>query len=158
MPSLSNIRPATDADKGWVKPLIDAAHLESLGDAQIEALLKDPRSACYGDPNIPTFCRCVYAEVLRGHSVPAGMSTQVAYLLPLHADAIYLRTVIMPLLAKTLYEVGVKFPRALSDPLWAQLDVALASHFQTIVGTDRTDRLVTLPTLQDGIDRTAQWR
>jgi hypothetical protein len=149
------IRPATDADKDWVKPLMDEVHL--LGDDQLEAVLKDPRSVSYGDPTIPTFCRCVYIEVLRGHSMPAGMSTQVAYLLPLKVDEAYLRATIMPLLAKTWYEVGVKFPRALSDPLWAQLDVPLAALFEKIIGTERAGRVVSLPTLQEGIDKVAAW-
>lgn len=151
------IRPAIDDDKDWVKPLIDAAHVSSLGDEQIEAMLKDPRSVCYGDPTIPTFCRCVYADVLKGHAVPAGMSTQVAYLLPLKIDEAYLRATIMPLLAKVMYEVGVTFPKALDDMLWASLDEPLAELFEEIVGTERGGRVVTLPTLQEGIDKVAEW-
>jgi hypothetical protein len=155
MPSL--IRPTTDIDLDWVKPLVDAAHPEALTEEQVELMLTDPKSVSYGEPTVPTFCCCTYQDIPEGHAVAAGMSTQVAYLLPLQVNEAYLREVIMPLLAKTLYEVGRTFPTALADPLWAQLDERLAALFETIVGTSRRGRVVTLPTLQDFIDKVALW-
>jgi hypothetical protein len=151
------LRPAVDTDLNWVKPLVDAAHPEALGEEQVRLMLTNPQAVSYGRPDVPTFCCCVYQEILEGHAVAAGMSTQVAYLLPLQVNEAYLREVIMPLLARTWYQVGEAFPRALGDPLWAQLDERLAELFETIIITNRNGRVVSLPTLQEGIDKVASW-
>ncbi len=151
------IRPTANTDLDWVKPLVDAAHPEALDAEQVELMLADPKSVCYGEPAIPTFCCCTYQDIPEGHAVAAGMSTQVAYLVPLRVNETYLREVIMPLLAKTWYQVGQTFPRALSDLLWAQLDEVLAARFEAIIGTNRTGRVGSLPTLQEGIDKVGSW-
>ncbi len=151
------IRPTANTDLDWVKPLVDAAHPEALSEEQVELMLADPKNVCYGEPAVPTFCCCAYQDISEGHAVAAGMSTQVVYLVPLRVNETYLREVIMPLLAKTLYQVGQTFPRALDDPLWAQLDEALAVRFESIVGTNRRGRVVTLPTLQTFIDKAGSW-
>jgi len=134
------IREPTEDDKDWIRQAIDSAYSrEGWTDDDIEQKLRNEEGVIHVEPTKRIFVTVQYYHVPHDiyGVIPAGWSTQVKDMIPLHHDADYMSNELAPELLIALEEVGRRDSDSLRQPVYGKISASLAVHMgNSILATD----------------------
>ena len=157
------LRLLSAADVDWALPIMRTAQ-PGLNDEAVAAILE--QAVAVADEVKGLIFTC-FALPLRPAALGLGTgpSTQVEWGVPPPPAAgttaqlaAYVQDR-LPVLATCLYQTGLRYPAWLTEPVWGTMPVlSAARRWQTAFASSRSGKLLSLPTLQQAIDRSAAYR